>query len=387
MRAYNSDITIKEFIARHAKPYDAATDNYFREPFAKDTKVGKNSAIYNAHSFHTKVPPEGIVPYILHYTELGDLILDPFAGSSMTGVAAMMCAKPPRSVDIASGAQLGPRKASLNDLSPAACHIAYNYCTPVDVEALKREFNRILAGLQDEFDWLYGTTHDDGTPATIQYTIWSDVFRCYRCGEPFILWDVAIDHAYGRVASTFDCPRCGFHGPKTKHTRVDAVPVATNYEYVDRRTGKKKRAEHRTTPAELDKIREIEAKTIPYWYPTDPFGPEREMWRGGHRDAGITRVCDFYTKRNLCGLALINDRINKACTEVRTALRFIFTGLSTGLSKLNRYRPGKYKFSLNPLLGTLYIPSLFGEGHVLYYFANRLKITSPISVLYRPELQ
>jgi hypothetical protein len=34
MKAYNSDITIEEFIARHAKPYDAATDNYFREPFA-----------------------------------------------------------------------------------------------------------------------------------------------------------------------------------------------------------------------------------------------------------------------------------------------------------------------------------------------------------------
>jgi hypothetical protein len=68
MRAYNSDITVEEFMVRYAKPYDPATDNYFREPFAQDTKVGKNSAIYNAHSFHTKVPPEGIVPYILHYT-------------------------------------------------------------------------------------------------------------------------------------------------------------------------------------------------------------------------------------------------------------------------------------------------------------------------------
>ena len=81
--------------------------------------------------------------------------------------------------------------------------------------------------------------------------------------------------------------------------------MVTNYEYVDRRTGKKKRAEHRTTPAELDKIQEIEMKTIPYWYPTDPFGPDREMWRGGHRDAGITRVCDFYTKRNLWALAAL----------------------------------------------------------------------------------
>lgn len=61
MKAYNSDITVEEFIAQHATPYDEATDNYFREPFAKDTKVGKNSAIYNAHSYHTKVPPEGVV--------------------------------------------------------------------------------------------------------------------------------------------------------------------------------------------------------------------------------------------------------------------------------------------------------------------------------------
>ena len=98
MRAYNSDITVEEFIARHAKPYNPATDNYFREPFAQDTKVGRNSAIYNAHSFYTKVPPEGIVPYILHYTEPGDLILDPFAGSGITGVAAMMCTRSPSGI-------------------------------------------------------------------------------------------------------------------------------------------------------------------------------------------------------------------------------------------------------------------------------------------------
>jgi len=53
-------------------------------------------------------------------------VLDPFCGSGMTGVAAMMCARPPLGVEIPAGAQLGARKAILNDLSPAACHIAYN---------------------------------------------------------------------------------------------------------------------------------------------------------------------------------------------------------------------------------------------------------------------
>ena len=49
------------------------------------SKEGKNDPIYNAHSYHTKVPPRGIIPYILHYTRPGDLILDPFCGSGMTG--------------------------------------------------------------------------------------------------------------------------------------------------------------------------------------------------------------------------------------------------------------------------------------------------------------
>ena len=62
-----------EFLARHAKPYDPATDDYERPPFAADIKEGKNDPIYNAHSYHTKVPPRSIIPYILHYTQPGDL--------------------------------------------------------------------------------------------------------------------------------------------------------------------------------------------------------------------------------------------------------------------------------------------------------------------------
>ena len=321
MQAYNSDITIEAFIARHAKPYDPATDNYFREPFAQDTKVGKNSAIYNAHSFHTKVPPEGIVPYILHYTDPGDLILDPFCGSGMMGVAALMTG----------------RRAILNDLSPAACHIAYNYCTPCDVKALKAEFDRILQVLQPEFDWLYGTTCDRcGGSAAIQYTVWSDVYKCYRCAEQMVLWDVAVDRNTGRVKDTFACPNCGFTGKKTKHTRVGNVPVITNYECNGHCSPT--RSEHHTTEAELLLIEAIEARDIPYWYPTHPFGPRREMWRGGHRDADITRVCDFYTRRNLWALAALWQHI-AACDDRRVvaALRFMVSASLYVASKMSSF--------------------------------------------------
>jgi len=319
MKAYNSDITVEEFIARHARPYDPATDNYFQEPFAKDTKVGKNSVIYNAHSYHTKVPPEGIVPYILHYTELGDLILDPFAGSGMTGVAALMTG----------------RRVILNDLSPAACHIGYNYCTPCDVESLKREFDRIKQAVKDEFEWLYGTLCDKGHKGVIQYTIWSDVYACGRCDAEFLLWDVAVDPDSGKVQEKFHCPSCGKEWRRGRLKRVRSLPVITSYECQGGCNPKRK--ERRTTDAEEERINEIEGKEIPYWYPTTPFEETREMWRGGRRDAGITRVGDFYVKRTWWAIARFWNESQSLPIHIRHSLQFAITAVLPRASKKYAY--------------------------------------------------
>ena len=63
-------------------------------PYTVGIKVGKNSAIYNAHTYHTKVPHQIIMRYILHYTQPGDIVLDGFMGTGMTGVAATACGNP-----------------------------------------------------------------------------------------------------------------------------------------------------------------------------------------------------------------------------------------------------------------------------------------------------
>ena len=81
---------IEEFIKQYGKPYDPNVP-YSREPFAADVSEGKNDPIYNAHSYHTKVPHKAIMRYILHYSEPGDIVFDGFCGTGMTGVAAQMC--------------------------------------------------------------------------------------------------------------------------------------------------------------------------------------------------------------------------------------------------------------------------------------------------------
>ncbi len=155
-----SDEEVAAFITRYGTPYDPETDDYQRDPFVADIREGKNDPIYNTHPYHTKVPPRAIIPYLLHYTNPGDIVLDPFCGTGMTGVAALMCEEPPEDIlRSVPGAEKGVRRSILNDLSPAACHIAYNYCTPVDGEALTAEFERIKSAVTGTLDWLYSTEH------------------------------------------------------------------------------------------------------------------------------------------------------------------------------------------------------------------------------------
>ena len=130
---------------------------------------GRSSAFYLAHSYHTKVPPEAITPFIEHYTKPGDVVLDPFCGSGMTGVAAA----------------LAGRRAILNDLSPAAIHLAWNHTRPCDPEALAEGFASIDANLAERFRSLYRTQDEHGQTALIHWTLWSSRHLCPSCHEAF----------------------------------------------------------------------------------------------------------------------------------------------------------------------------------------------------------
>ena len=347
LRTFGPNPTIAAFIAKHGRPYDPR-EPYTRSAFASPVKAGKNTALYMVHSYHTKVPPQGIEPYIEHYTRPGEVILDPFCGSGMTGVAAL---------------KLG-RSIILNDLSPAAVHIAYNYCAPVDMNDLRREFARIRESVKDEFAWLYETVCDRCKgPATIQYTIWSDVFACADCGKSLVLWDVAVDHSTGKVHESFACPYCGKEHSKLGLKRLPECPVRTVYVCPQCRPG---RWEHSTTQSERELIAEIDSAGIPYWTPDAEFdvnGPQYR--RNALASRRIKKVTDLYTKRNLRALACLWAQ-SKTCESPRltAAVQFALTAVSTRLvSRLTGYQFGKR--GNVPVSGTIYVPSLSVERNVL----------------------
>ena len=324
-----------DFIKHYGKPYDPDAP-YSREPFATDVSEGKNDPIYLAHSYHTKVPHKAIMRYILHYTEPGDVVFDGFCGTGMTGVATQMCGD--KAVVESLGytvdkdgtisqqetdengkavwkpfSKLGARRAVLNDLSPAATFIAYNYNTPVDVREFEREAKRILKEVEDECGWMYETLHTDGkTRGRINYVIWSDVFACPECAGEIVFWREAINRTTWQVNDDFFCPHCNTSLNKremdravetivdkelrTTIRRAKQVPVLIHY-YVGN-------IKHLKEPDAFDYavLNEIEAKDIPYRIPTSelPEGYNTRQPKGSH---GITHVHHFYSRRNLWSLA------------------------------------------------------------------------------------
>lgn len=386
---------------------DDSENNYHRLPFAADVSEGKNDPIYNAHSYHTKVPHKAVMRYILHYTEPGDIVLDGFCGTGMTGVAAQLCGDK-KSVEslgyrvdeqgiIWEGDQpfsrLGARKAVLVDLSPAATFIAYNYNTPVDARAFEREARRILAEVEKECGWMYETRHSDGSTGRINYTVWSDVFVCPACGREMVFWDVAVDHQKGAVRDQWHCPGCNALLSKSPRKESRALRVERAFETrYDRAIGQtvrqakqvpvlinysvgKKRYEKRPDERDLRLLEQIEQAEIPYPFPTHPL-PKGDKTSDPF-NVGITHVHHFYTRRNLWALAAM-----WAQTSSSLKMGWIITGIDTICSKLLNFRvSGSGKPT--PLKGTLYVSSLYPElnPHRMFYNKFHLRLSPIVGIL------
>ena len=380
---------INDFIEKYGKPYDEETDDYKREPFAADVSEGKNDPIYNAHSYHTKVPHKAIMRYILHYTEPGDIVFDGFCGTGMTGVAAQMCGNPDADPEFKfkiekeiPNIKWGTRRAILNDLSPAATFIAYNYNTPVDVSEFEKEANKILDECEAELGWMYETNHVDENgkqihdmtgPAKgkINYTVWSDVFICPNCGNEIVFWDAAADEEKKKVKDVFECNSCGIELKKTDCERAveliydDAinetismakqVPVLINY-----MVGKK-RFEKQPDTEDFQVIERINSMKIPYWYPTNKLTQGDKIKEALNK--GLTHLHHFYTKRNLYCLSMVRDRIKS------TTVLFSYTASITNLAKTARYRFNKS----GPMSGTIYLSSLQSELNIFNAFSNKIR--------------
>jgi DNA modification methylase len=295
------------------------------QPYADSIIAGKNTYVYDAHTYHTKVPPQGIELLIEYYTRPGDVVFDPFCGSGMTGVAA-------------TGRN---RRAILSDLSPAAAFIAWNLNTPID-PAIYLEAVQQLLGEAEMLERSLYSTHCRccGKTVSMLYTVWSYGFLCNHCGQEFVLWDVARDEQPrvrdSKIKSEFACPHCRVHVKKRGLRRTRRYPVQIGYKCCER--GLK---ETTSVPdnADLDLLTEIEKRGIPnsLWHPTAPFPAGINTKQP--LAAGITSVDRAYTPRALHALAWLWARAQQCPNpDVKNKLLFTLTSLYQRITVFSEFR-------------------------------------------------
>lgn len=296
--------------------------------------VGRGDPVYMAHAYLTKVPVPAIVPFIRAFSGPGDLVVDPFAGSGMTGVAAA-----------AAG-----RRGRLFDISVLGQHIGRNYVNLVDSELFRKHAREVVAAARDGLNDPYRVEClGCGEPADLSKTVWSAVVECAGCG-------VAVN--YYRSLESADwtkpamvCPGCR-NSVSARLKKVDESPVV---DYIDCLCSSTQREQDAagTCPTVGDGL----------GFPNVEITPDRQMYQasalGRH---GTTTIASFYSPRNRAVLAMLHRQIAAIEDEALSAkLLFAFTACLTRASK--RYQWSKQR-PLNAANANYYVAPVFYEWNV-----------------------
>lgn len=356
-----------------------------KEPYFKDVIARKNSPIYNAHSYHTKVPHEVVMTYLLHYTQPGDIIIDNFGGTGMTGVAANELNHALDYIGKQNN-NWGYRNCICGDLSTIASFITHNYTKDISKADFVKAAKSIFSSLETELSWMY-KTDDDNIEGTVNYYIWSEVQVCPNCGNEFTYWDAAVDFENHKVKDKYNCPHCSViiskkQSQKAKESayddvisetyeRIKYVPVVVNYTLLG------KRKERRINNYDKELLNKIQNYTIPNWYPTNKMMGIGEhwgdTWRAGYH-IGFNHVHNFYTRRNLIILSRFYSLVNdfKCDVRLKSYLNSWFTSSLSRLHIMNRYAANHHRH-VGPLANTLYVSGTPAEISPFYFIKLKIR--------------
>jgi DNA modification methylase len=342
-------VSLDDLLLQNSKPAETP-----KKTAAEGISAGKNTYTYDAHTYHTKVPPQGIAQVIKKYLPSGGLVLDPFSGSGMTGVAA-------RSVGM---------DVVLNELSPAASFISSCFTSKIDPQYFESGVKELLRRVSKRRASLYTTKCRECEKDTeILYAVWSYKVLCPSCDHEFVLWDEC--RSYGanvkehKILSEFDCPSCKTVLKKSRLSRTEAVPVMLGYKCCSAKI-----KEHDLASHDLKLIKHIENSEPPF----KDYYPKNELPNGANLNQpkrhGISSIDKFYTKRNLHAMNILWHEINCVADPLLAQyLSFVFTSLYQRVTRMSEYR----FWGGSGNTANFNVPYIFREANVFVTFDRKAK--------------
>ena len=370
---------IADFVNHYGKPYNPKKP-YSREPFAADVSVARHDHYTLGHTYHTKVSPLAIAQYIQHFTSPGDVVLDCFSGSGMTGLATAGA-----DLSVSSGGKSiltasSPRIALLVDLGIGATHIANGNilrATPAEIKTVSDAI-RNLAATSTLFRTCAGghssrqkawksdrPAPDAKRTASLEYLVWSEVLICPNCGSEVVFGNLAFDFCNKEVNDQFECSECRRLLEKRQckrkieqyfdtllnktAERITLVPLFAAIDCDGNRFYRKPLANDAPS---------VDIKAGHFPLPLPIMKGERYFKDALYDIYRVAHVHQFFTERNLLALADMLDLQNVLSPRCAALLRFVFTSIAIKCSKLMNYNADGVG---RVMKGTLYGSSLVQE--------------------------
>ena len=224
----------------------------------------------------------------------------------------------------------------------------------------------------------------------VETTVYSQVFQCPRCLKQFPLFDCAKaegqTHA-GKPKKVNACPYCLEKGHaeviRSQGEKFGAVPVLTSYRCLNACHSKSHVRQHNDFDKkkrlnfekyDLEKIKEIEAASIPYEYPK---GYDMTGFSRYQRDAlfyyGVREVADLFTKRNRWAIAAFVSKAKEISEpELRDACLFGITAIILAMSRMQGHVDDP-RFPNQLLRGTYYISQIGREYNVADWLDGKVR--------------
>lgn len=308
----------------------------------EEINVGRGDPVYMAHAYLTKVPVPAIMPFIEAYCPRGGVVADPFAGSGMTGAAA-----------VATG-----RRARLSDISVLGQHIGRNYVNLVDAAAFQEAARRAVEAARRVVGDIYRVpASDEGPAGDLAKTVWSSLVECSHCTTPVNYYRAFKEAGWSKAK--MKCPSCG--APvSSRNRRVGEEPVVDFVRAPGARTQQERPAMPVSHLADVD---------LPF--PNVEITPDREMYKASALGKnGTTTVESFYSPRNLRVLAALHQSIQtEPDSNLRNKLLFAFTATLTRASKRYQWSPQR---PLNAANANYYVAPVFYEWNVFDLFERKV---------------
>lgn len=208
----------------------------FEQLFSKPLPSSRSGAFYNTFPYPTKISPESIAVYIACVTQPGETVLDTFAGSGSTGIAALLCEHPTKKmVELAKGLGVTPawgkRNSILYEIGTYASFATRTLTNRLKSTDYARVVDDYISKAEKMTSVMYAAKDPDGNLGTIRYAIWSEVLVCPNCGAEIEYFESGTSRNPVSFSNRILCPRCH------KAHAVEDMPFATEY-YFDKMLGK-----------------------------------------------------------------------------------------------------------------------------------------------------